>query len=169
MTRLTFISSKTLTVTDHATNRNFLTLFDISHSYLFAQFGRRSWIAAKTQQVRRSAASFPTPCSFLPQKAFVHVRLLDRCNFLEAFAHVSYLLSMCSMRSMRSMRGGLFPVVEGPCKRYCGMPWPGTFFAFYACYAWWIHFPQSGARMSGHRGTRGGLEHGFFSVANTLS
>jgi hypothetical protein len=23
-----------------------------------------------------------------------------------------------SMRSMRSMRGGLFPVVEGPCKRY---------------------------------------------------
>jgi hypothetical protein len=22
------------------------------------------------------------------------------------------------MRSMRSMRGGLFPVVEGPCKRY---------------------------------------------------
>ncbi len=25
---------------------------------------------------------------------------------------------MRSMRSMRSMRGGLFPVVEGPCKRY---------------------------------------------------
>jgi hypothetical protein len=33
-------------------------------------------------------------------------------------ARVRQALPGESMRSMRSMRGGLFPVVEGPCKRY---------------------------------------------------
>ena len=34
----------------------------------------------------------------------------------------SIMSESCTMRSMRSMRGGLFSVVEGPCKRYAMAP-----------------------------------------------
>jgi hypothetical protein len=43
------------------------------------------------------------------------------------------------MRSMRSMRGGLFPAVKGPCKRYAMAParmlGHNCLYAFYAFYA----------------------------------
>jgi hypothetical protein len=57
--------------------------------------------------------------------------------------------------SMRSMRGGLFPVVEGPCNielrqsRSRSRSWLMYFrlryYAFYVFCAWWIYFHQSGA------------------------